>query len=66
MSLLTVAEKSFFAANGYLIRHDLLSAEQLETARDALWAGMQADRNRPETWINAEPRAPIPGSHPAI
>ena len=66
MPYLSTAEKSFFAENGYLVRHDLVSREQIDRAVDALWTGIDADRTCPETWINAKARSPIPGNHPAI
>lgn len=66
MPYLTDPEKAFFKENGYLIRTDLLTAEQVDAARDALWEGIEADRDDPDTWVNAGPRSPCPGSHPAI
>ncbi len=66
MPHLTPADKTFFKENGYLVKHDTLTQEQIRHAQDALWEGIQADRNDPQTWIGAQPRVPIPGSHPAL
>lgn len=66
MAYLTPAEKVFFRDNGYLVRNDLLTQAQIDAARDALWEGIDADREDPSTWVNAGPRSPCPGSHPAI
>jgi len=66
MPHLTAADKAFFKENGYLILHDLLSQQHVDDARSALWEGLDADRDNPDTWINAGPRVPVPSSHPAI
>ena len=66
MAHLTLEDKSFFKENGYLIKRGVLSDAQVQAARDALWDGIQADRNKPETWVQAGPRVPCPSSHPAI
>jgi hypothetical protein len=63
---LTTEDKAFFKDEGYLIRRDLLTPEQIDAAQDALWEGIEADRADPATWIGAGPRGPVPGSHPAI
>ena len=66
MSYLTFEDKDFFKENGYLIKRGVLSDAQVQAARDALWDGIEADRNKIETWVQAGPRVPCPGSHPAI
>ncbi|MDP6117192.1 MAG: phytanoyl-CoA dioxygenase family protein [Planctomycetota bacterium] len=66
MPHLSDEDKSFFKANGYLVKHDTLTQEQIDAAQDALWSGIEADRDDPESWINAGPMVPVPGSHPAI
>ena len=66
MPHLSCADKAFFKENGYLIRQDLLTQEQIDNARDAIWEGLEADRSNPATWIGAGPRVPVPSSHPAI
>lgn len=66
MPYLTADEKAFFKENGYLIKHGVLTEAQIQAAQEALWSGIDADRNDPKTWINAGPRVPAPASHPAI
>ena len=66
MAFLTDDDRAFFKENGYLTRTDLLSQEQIDTARDALWEGIEADRDDPNSWVGAGPRVPVPSSHPAI
>ncbi len=66
MPHLTDADKNFFKENGYLVKHNVLSAVQISAAQDALWEGIEADRNDPKTWIDANPRVPVPSNHPAI
>ena len=66
MAHLTLEDKSFFKENGYLIKRGVLSDAQVQAARDALWDGIEVDRNKPETWVQSGPRVPCPGSHPAI
>jgi len=66
MPYLTADDKAFFRENGYLIKRDVLSHTQIQDAQDALWSGIQADRNDPATWVNAGPRVPVPSSHPAL
>ena len=60
MSYLTADDKAFFKENGYLIKHDVLSEAQIQAAQDALWSGIEADRDDPKTWVNAGPRVPVP------
>jgi hypothetical protein len=66
MSYLTADDKAFFKENGYLIKRDVLSEAQIQAAQDALWSGIEADRNDAKTWVGAGPRVPVPSSHPAI
>ncbi len=66
MSLLTAKDKTFFKENGYLIRHNMLSEGQIQRAVDTLWTYIEADRDDPQTWIDAGPRSPDCWDHPAI
>ena len=66
MGYLTDDDRASFRNQGYLIVRDVLTAEQIERAQDALWEGIDANRNEPETWIQAGPRSPAAGSHPDI
>jgi hypothetical protein len=64
--VLSAADRAFFKTNGYLVKQETLTAEQISRAQDALWEGIEADRDDAETWIDAGPRAPVPGNHPDI
>ena len=66
MPHLTAADKTFFKENGYLIKRDVLTEDQIGAAQDALWQGIEAKRADPATWIGAGPRVPVQSSHPAI
>lgn len=67
MSHFTLAEKAFFKKNGYLIKPDLLTQKQIDDAQDVLWDHIEADRDKPETWIDAGPKGNLPCSdHPAV
>ena len=66
MSLLTAEDKTFFVENGYLIRHNMLSEGQIQGAVDTLWRYIEADRDDPQTWVDAGPRSPDCWDHPAI
>ena len=57
MPHLTPEQKAAFKANGALIIRNALTPAQIRDARDALCEGIAADRDDPETWIDAE--API-------
>ena len=58
MSHLTSADKHFFKENGCLIVRGALTSAQIQAAQDALWTGIDADRDDPATWIEAGP-APL-------
>ena len=66
MPHLTSADKRSFKENGCLIVRGALTAAQIQAAQDALWTGIDADRDDPATWIEAGPRTPVPAHHPAI
>ena len=66
MPHLTSADKRSFKENGCLIVRDALSSAQIQAAQDALWTGIEADRDDPATWVEAGPRTPVPAHHPAI
>ena len=66
MSLLTTKDKAFFKENGYLIQNNMLNEGQIERAVDTLWSYIEADRNDPQTWVDAGPRSPDCWDHPAI
>ncbi|MCE2438070.1 MAG: hypothetical protein J4F39_01450 [Candidatus Latescibacteria bacterium] len=66
MPYLSATDKCFFKENGCLIVRGVLTTAQVRAARDALWTGIEADRDDPSTWIDAGPRTPVPANHPAI
>ncbi len=66
MTHLTPEDKSFFKTNGYLVKHNLISEQQLANALDVVWAHMNCDRANPQSWINAGPGFPPIGKDPAI
>ncbi|MCY3789644.1 MAG: phytanoyl-CoA dioxygenase family protein [Gemmatimonadetes bacterium] len=66
MPHLTSANKHSFKENGCLIVRGALTSAQIQAAQDALWTGIDADRDDPATWIEAGPRTPVPAHHPAI
>ena len=60
MAHLTLEDKSFFKENGYLIKRGVLSDAQVQAARDALWDGIEANRNKPETWMPGFMKVKVP------
>ena len=67
MAYFTTEDKAFFKANGYVVGHDTLREEQVRRAVDVLWEHIEADRDDPETWVNAGPRGNLPcTNHPDI
>ncbi len=66
MAHLTAEDKAAFKENGYLVKHDMLTEQQIQDGLDVLWENIEADRHDPETWVNAGPRNPKCGGHPAI
>ena len=66
MPYLSDNDKLQFLQEGYLVLPDVISPEMIAETRDALWAGIRADRDNPATWINAEPRMPVTPEHPAM
>ena len=66
MPHLTPEQKNDFKENGCLIIRNALAPEQIQAAQDTLWAGIEANRNDPETWVEAGPRSPASANDPAI
>jgi hypothetical protein len=66
MPHLTAEDRGFFKDNGYLIKRDVLSVDQIARAQDALWEGIEADRKDPSSWIGAGPRSPASASNADI
>jgi len=60
-------KKPFLKKIGYVVKPDLIAPELLKNARDAVWEYIEADRDDPQTWINAGPKGNLPCSdHPAV
>lgn len=66
MPHLTSADRRSFKENGCLIVRGVLTSAQIQAAQDALWTGIEADRDDPATWVEAGPRTPVPAHHPAL
>ena len=66
MPHLSLEDKLFFKRDGYLIKHEVLSEQQITNALDALWTGIRADRHDPDTWVGAGPRSPVEPDHSAL
>ena len=67
MSYFSTEEKRFFKENGYVVKPDLITPEQVANAQDAVWEHIHADRNDPDSWIDAGPKGNLPCSdHPAV
>ena len=41
---LTASEKETFRQQGYIVKHNIVTLKQLETARDAVWVHLDGDR----------------------
>ena len=67
MAYFTDGEKEHFKEQGYVVKHDVVPMHLIDKAVDVLWEEIEADRNDPETWINAGPRGNLKcGSHPDV
>ncbi|MFT5367678.1 MAG: hypothetical protein ACI8V2_002639 [Candidatus Latescibacterota bacterium] len=67
MAYFTDEEKIHFKEQGYVVKHDVVSLDLIDKAVDVLWGEIEADRDDPETWINAGPRGNLKcGGHPDI
>jgi ectoine hydroxylase-related dioxygenase (phytanoyl-CoA dioxygenase family) len=63
----TDEDKAHFKDQGYVVKHDVVSASLIDRAVDVLWEEIEADRNDPKTWINAGPKGNLKcGSHPDV
>jgi len=56
--ILSVENKSFFKQNGYLVKHDTLTSEQVTAGIDEVWKHIEADRDAPSSWVGAGPTFP--------
>jgi len=51
MAYLTAEDKEMFREEGYMVKHDVVAPELMETARNVIWDNLDVDRNDPSTWI---------------
>jgi len=51
---LTASEKETFRQQGYIVKYNTVTLKQLETARDAVWAHLDGDRDDPSTWTGRD------------
>jgi len=63
---LTPEDKAFFKENGYLVKRDTLTDEQVTAGVDEIWKHIEADRSDPSTWMDAGPVFPKCGDSDAI
>ena len=70
MPLLSSADRVFFKENGFLVKHNVLTEEQILKGREVIWENLESetdvDRNDPRTWVREGPRTPSGGQHPDI
>ncbi|MDP6039073.1 MAG: hypothetical protein QGG64_11030, partial [Candidatus Latescibacteria bacterium] len=67
MAYFTDKEKEHFKEQGYVVKHDVVPMHLIDRAVDVLWEEIEADRNDPETWINAGSRGNLKcTSHPDV
>jgi hypothetical protein len=56
--ILTAEDKDFFKKNGYLVKHDTLTDDQIQAGIDEIWKHLEAERDDPSSWLNAGPIRP--------
>lgn len=52
LTVFSPADLEFFDENGYVVLHDAVPAENLRRLVDAIWAFIDADPDRPDTWYH--------------
>lgn len=62
MAYFTTEEKQQFKQLGFVTKDSIIPQEIRSKAIDVLWDTIEADRDDPETWVNAEPRGNLPCS----
>ena len=53
MAYFTDEEKLHFKEQGYVVKRDVVPMHLIDKAVDVVWEEIEADRDDPETWINA-------------
>ena len=67
MAYFTDEEKLHFKEQGYVVKRDVVPMHLIDKAVDVVWEEIEADRDDPETWINAGPRGNLRCSnHPDV
>ncbi|MDP6111194.1 MAG: hypothetical protein QGG53_04935, partial [Planctomycetota bacterium] len=70
MTYLSTGDRIFFRESGFLVKHDMLTDEQIRKAQSVIWENLEneteVDRNDPTTWLRDGPRTPSGGNHPDI
>ncbi len=70
MPYLSTGDRIFFRESGFLVKHDMLTDEQIRKAQSVIWDNLEneteVDRNDPATWLRDGPRTPSGGNHPDI
>lgn len=60
MSYFTEEEKRHFKQFGYVAKPDIIPTDIRAGAIDVLWDKIEADRNDPQSWIDAGPKGNLP------
>ena len=66
MGLLTSEDVEHFKREGFILKHDTLTQDQIEAAVETIWDHMEVDRDDPSSWIGGGPVTLPCGSEPAI
>ena len=66
MSLLTSDEIESFKREGFILKHDVLTEDQIHAAVEMVWDHMEVDRGDPSSWIGGGPITLPCASEPAI
>ena len=67
MAYFTDEEKLHFKEQGYVVKSDVVPMHLIDKAVDVVWEEIEADRDDPETWINAGPKGNLKCSnHPDV
>ncbi|MCH2663397.1 phytanoyl-CoA dioxygenase family protein [bacterium] len=63
MGYFTTEEKRQFKTLGYVCKENIIPEDIRSKASDVVWDIIEADRNDPETWIEAGPKGNLPCSN---
>lgn len=62
----TLKEKTFFKKNGYLLKHNMLTEQQVRKPLEVIWEHLNCDRKSSVTRPNYGPVNPPVAGHPTI